>query len=367
MMMLTIRLSLAQNEREKIAERVAMGQVARARSGKRNTSARPYGYNLDDDLNLFVNEEEAPWVKQIFEWYLSGWGRAKIARTLNEKGVPTNRGLPTWKEKIIGNIVRNITYTGCVHYKRKGDPESKRIIVPNTHEALISMEEYEDAQMMVQRRRDHDMNLSSYTFPFSTIVKCAVCGRSYHGKLKSNSLKNGKKEFHYYRCSGKYRPDITCNESDIVESKIVALLFSYLDNVITQKGLDEERSLTTNHIDAAKERKRIEKKLADSKERRKKWAKAMGEGKMEYEVYSELIDEETRQNELLQQQLAELPEETPTGRKAGDVINTLRNIKTNWYEMSVEQQKRVIQSTFRQIIIGKIEGTWRILGVKLNQ
>jgi hypothetical protein len=93
----------------------------------------------------------------------------------------------------------------------------------------------------------------------------------------------------------------------------------------------------------------------------------MGEGKMEYEVYSELIDEETRQNEQLQQQLAEMPEETPTGRKAGDVINTLRNIKTNWYEMSVEQQKRVIQSTFRQIIIGKIEGKWRILGVKLNQ
>jgi hypothetical protein len=151
-----------------------------------------------------------------------------------------------------------------------------------------------------------------------------------------------------------------------VESKIVALLFSYLDNIFIQKGLDEDRALTTNHIDTAKERKRIEKKLSDSKERRKKWAKAMGEGKMEYEVYSELIDEETRQNELLQQQLSELPEDAPTGKKYGDIIQTLRNIKTNWNEMSVEQQKRVIQSSFRQIIIGKVEGTWRILGVKLN-
>src|SRR5690242_20651217 len=99
MMMFTIRLSMAQRERERIAERSSMGQAARARKGLRNSPTRPYGYDINKDLALTVNEEEAEIVRQIFDWFLAGWGRIKIARSLNDQGIPAKGG-GIWYESV---------------------------------------------------------------------------------------------------------------------------------------------------------------------------------------------------------------------------------------------------------------------------
>ena len=138
MMMFTIRLSMAQRERERIAERASMGQAARARRGLRNTPTRPYGYDINADLSLTTNEEEAVIVRQVFEWFLAGWGRIKIARTLNTTGINGEpipaKGGGLWYESVITDMITNPTYIGATHYKGRNQPEEARIIVKNMYE-----------------------------------------------------------------------------------------------------------------------------------------------------------------------------------------------------------------------------------------
>lgn len=356
MMMFTIRLSMAQNEREKIAERSSMGQKARAKSGKRNSSAEPYGYNVGEGLQLTVNEDEAYIVKQIYEWYLQGWGRIKIARTLNTKTIPAKRG-GTWYEYIIGQILGNITYTGAVHWKSKDAPESERIVVPNVHEAIITIDMFTQAQTVFKRRRDNDMNLSSYDFIYSTIVKCAVCGRSYHGKLKDKI-----RSYRYYRCSGKYRPGSECSASDIFEGKLTDLIFAHFEskNVAI---IDKTKPVVKKTLDTDRERKRIEKFLNESREMVKRWNMAFGKGKMEFDDFSKLIDEERIKVKSWEDELANLPQdEKSASHTYKDVADRFKRISTEWEGMDNLEKKSVIQNFFKAIYIGKVDGVWKIHG-----
>lgn len=362
MMMFTIRLSMAQNEREKIAERASMGQMNRAKDGKRNTSAKPYGYNVGEDLSLTINEEEAEVVRNIYKWYIGGYGRDKIARILNfEERVPSARG-GLWRDKIIGDIISNITNIGAVHYKRKNDPEEKRIIRHGAHPPIVSMEVFEAAQKIKQRRRDHDMSLSSYDFPFSSIVKCGECGRSYHGKLKSLTP-GGKNRTRNYRCSGKYRQD-SCSASDIAESKLTTLLLEFIQNIRFETD-DPNKPLLTR--DVSKERKKLEKLLADSAARRKNYARAMGDGKMSYEDFSELVEEEQTKMKKWQEELDELLQYVPDStRNRKDVLRQLENLSVDWDCLSIQERKANINKLFHFIVIKKRESEWEIVAYKLT-
>ena len=55
---------------------------------------------------MFVNEDEAKWVRWIFEQTLSGKASAAIARELNEKQVPSRRG-GKWTPTTIRGILTN--------------------------------------------------------------------------------------------------------------------------------------------------------------------------------------------------------------------------------------------------------------------
>jgi site-specific DNA recombinase len=358
MMMFTIRLSMAQNEREKIAERSSMGQKTRAKSGKRNSSAEPYGYNVGEGLQLSINEDEAYIVKQIYEWYLQGWGRIKIARTLNEKNIPAKKG-GVWYEYIIGLILRNITYTGAVHWKAKDAPESERVIVPGVHDAIIPMDMFKQAQTVFKRRRENDMNLSSFDFIYSTIVKCAVCGRSYHGKMKDKD-----RNYRYYRCSGKYLPSQKCDASDIIEAKLTNLIFAHFES--KDIVIDKTKPVVKKTLDTDRERKRIEKFLNESKEMVKRWNMAFGKGKMDYDDFSKLIDDERIKVKSWEEELSNLPQdEKNASHTYKDVADRFKRISMDWERMDNLERKSVIQNFFKAIYIGKVDKVWKIHGYVL--
>lgn len=357
-MMFTIRLSMAQNEREKIAARVTMGQMGRAKSGKRNTSAVPYGYDLGEELSLVINETESEVVRQIYAWFLMGHGRNKIATMLNERGVPAKRG-KLWHDLIVGKIISNITNTGAIHWKRKGDSEDKRIIVHDTHEAIVSIEVYEQAQNIRERRTANDMSQSSYDFPFSTVVKCGECGRSYHGKIKMKGLQKRN-----YRCSGKYRQD-SCSASDLSEPKLERLFLDQLKGVTINL---EEPEKVIGGKDTEKERKKLIRLIGDSSVRKKNYSRAMGDGKMTYETFSELIDEETLKVNEWQQELDLLNLATPGHKKTRkDLVNVIKGLNEEWPHMSDQQKKASVSKLFQFLVIKKMDGVWKIIAHKLNE
>ena len=82
-----LRAWIAQMELDGMKERLDMGVKARLRSGKANTGQDRYGYQRIDDV-IEIVEEEAVWVRKIFEWYLDRVPLMEIRQKLIEANAP---------------------------------------------------------------------------------------------------------------------------------------------------------------------------------------------------------------------------------------------------------------------------------------
>ena len=64
-----------------------MGVKARLKAGKANTGQDRYGYKRNDDV-IEIVEEEAIWVRKIFEWYINRVPLMEIRQRLIEANAP---------------------------------------------------------------------------------------------------------------------------------------------------------------------------------------------------------------------------------------------------------------------------------------
>lgn len=194
-------------------------------SGKRVGSHPPYGYVKGKDGNL-VPDEEAAWVvKLIFDLCIQGLGPVQIANELTRRNIPTPGTLAfrrtgskrnyypdaecVWSDSTIENILSYKEYMGhTVNFKtysksyklkkRFDNPEDQQMVFENTHEALVSPEDWET----VQRIRAHRRRPKKQDTPalFSGMLFCADCGsplRAHRGQ----TISKGQECY----CCGKYR------------------------------------------------------------------------------------------------------------------------------------------------------------------
>jgi hypothetical protein len=131
---------IAQLESEQIGERVYVGMKQKATTeGGILGFAHPFGYDYIDG-ELRINDYEANIVKLIFEMYLKGNGSSKIAEELDRLEYKTKRN-GVWSARTIGKILKNPIYCGYMKWED--------FIFKGTHESLISVEEYQEVQLMI--------------------------------------------------------------------------------------------------------------------------------------------------------------------------------------------------------------------------
>lgn len=85
--MAPVKAWVAGMELEALKERMEMGVKARLRAGKANTGQDRYGYRREG-ARIVVVEDEAQWVKQIFDWYNDRVPMLEIRRRLIAAGAP---------------------------------------------------------------------------------------------------------------------------------------------------------------------------------------------------------------------------------------------------------------------------------------
>lgn len=189
----------------------------------------PYGYRKDNTVKkLVVDEQTAPVVKRIFEMYLNGMTYSEIARVLQQEGIvspPKYRYLEQgnrekaekardWYHLHIKAILTNRHYAGdSVHATREGgfnNPDKDRrvseehwLIIPNTHEPLVSRDMFAEVQEKIKRQvqnlharnaaLEHEKTPENF-FPGKCICSCC---RKNIGVVRSNSGSN----YFYYRCT----------------------------------------------------------------------------------------------------------------------------------------------------------------------
>ena len=107
--MLTLLASQAQEESLSCSENCKWKIRKGFERGQPNTCTM-LGYRLvNGEITLVPDEAEI--VKEIFDLYLSGCGVQKIANTLNERSVRTEK-IPFWHLDTIRGILRNEKYMG---------------------------------------------------------------------------------------------------------------------------------------------------------------------------------------------------------------------------------------------------------------
>jgi DNA invertase Pin-like site-specific DNA recombinase len=101
----TLTAALAEMERGIVAERTKAALAHKRIKGEKTGGDVPFGYDLESGL-LVENREEQRILKGIQKDRGRGLSLRRIARSLEENGIPTKRGGASWHPQIVKQILR---------------------------------------------------------------------------------------------------------------------------------------------------------------------------------------------------------------------------------------------------------------------
>lgn len=230
-------------------------------AGERLAAVPVYGYVKDPEnpRHLLIDEEAAPIVQRIFKMCLSGMGPSQIARTLetekvlrpsyhlNDIGMNHRTDLGKnpygWSCSVVAAILDRIDYLGhTVNFKYQSKsykchtavkrPKDEQMIFCNTHEPIISQEDWD----MVRKIRDgrRRKNSTGEVNKFTGLLYCADCGARlyYHAKPNPNNC-------HFQCGTYSYPPTKSeCSTHYIREVVIEKIVLDELNKVISAANID---------------------------------------------------------------------------------------------------------------------------------
>lgn len=212
-----------------------------------------YGYQKDPDFrgHLIPDPEAAEVVHLIFELFVSGVGKAAIARRLNDEGIPNpteykrqkgiRRNTPgtqrstMWQYYSIADILTNEMYIGnmvqgkygSVSYKthqNKPRPKEEWIRVEHTHAPIIERELWERAQELIKNRAKPGWD--GEVGKFARKCRCMYCGYT----MASRKTRDRK----YLKCSSQKIKDDLCKGSFISQKELEAEVLEELHKIINE-------------------------------------------------------------------------------------------------------------------------------------
>jgi len=240
----------SKRERRLIAKRTSRGKHQKAKQGKIPTSGFniPYGYKLDENEKIIINEEEARIVRMIFKWIAEkGMSCYKIAEKLNSLGVPTRSKSfgkilklrvkneicePKWTRSSVNHITRKELY-----YRNEyalGN-RSKYYIEPVyvDKKPIISRELFEKARSQATKNKSFHGRVSTAVYILTGKLRCKKCGYAYVGGRWHD--KDGI-YYYYYRDLGKKRKEYPAKcqggsvKKELVENIIKNDIKEFLSN-----------------------------------------------------------------------------------------------------------------------------------------
>ncbi len=107
--------SAAELETDLTSKRVRMGMYGMARRHKWPNNQPPLGYDMQDNNQLEINDDEADLVRRIFQMYIREKSMPQVAFILSKQGVETRSG-NEWSRQSVQKILSNELYIGeyCV-------------------------------------------------------------------------------------------------------------------------------------------------------------------------------------------------------------------------------------------------------------
>ncbi|MEF2663349.1 MAG: recombinase family protein [Bacilli bacterium] len=265
-----------------ISQKVRSVLLNKSKNGEWVGGTCPYGYkkNPDNIHQLIIDEEEAPVVRKIFKMAVDGDGHIKIAKFLNDNGILCRKEVQRrkkynlsmnaedeeivyhWSTSTIGKMVTSEIYIGNLVWNRTGSisykdhrqiyrPKSEWIIVEGTHEPIISNEEFNKIQEIINERVANKKKPEKLTI-YKYKIKCADCGRAM---CKMEDTRDGRNSSNFYcrnykTTSSKCTPHKikTSDLDNMVIESIIMQIKSVLNIEKTVKQMRDSNTLTNKKV-----------------------------------------------------------------------------------------------------------------------
>ncbi|GHU87260.1 recombinase [Clostridia bacterium] len=373
--------------------------ASKARSGKPVTGHPPYGFIKDpqDKTKWLVDEPAASVVRRIYQMTIDGIGVGQIARKLSEEKVERPsyylgvRGLGrhkndydaenryAWGTASIKNILNHMEYCGhtvnlrstIANFKSKKSqkkPESEWLIFENTHEAIVSQEDFD----LVQKLRETPRRIDTLgaANPLTGLLFCADCGAKLYNHRKAHTEKpTHTKLTDVYHCStyklGRQKFNATCTAHNISSEAVREIILTVLRKTAgyvreyEQEFVELVReSAAVRQNDTAKTYKKQisknERRLADLTKICKSLYEDKALNKISEEMYAEMVSGYNDERSDLQTKTAalktELDEYNADGERADKFIEIVRRY-TEFRELTPE----ILNTFIDKVIVHEAE------------
>lgn len=248
-----------------------------------------YGYLKDpeDHHHLIIDPDASEVVQQIFDLFLGGMSIIGIAKHLNELGIPNpsaykrqlgyNYKHPSramndalWPDSSVRRILKNRMYVGDMvqgktrtkSYKVQvavSVPEENRIIVHDTHDAIIPREKFEMVQQLLMRDTRAAPGVRHVSI-FAGYLRCADC----HRAMAKKTVKQSQKKYYYFVCQTFRKANKSeCTKHTIREEKLYeAVLATIKLQIGLAVSMNQLLDDLKKHQVTAKKSSRLESMLA---------------------------------------------------------------------------------------------------------
>lgn len=307
-LLLSILSSLAESESHSISENEAWSIKRRFLNGTYKISYPPYGYDYIDG-EMVVNEKQSEVVRWIFRQVLSGSSTSQIAKALNAKGIPTRRG-GSWTSTTINGMIRNEKYTGDVIFQKsysdeqftrhRNNGERDQYFVADHHEAIISHEDYDAANAILDRNGAEkgiyaDSRKYQNRYCFSGKIFCGDCGAVWKRRKISG--------YFGYACTTHLEDKNACGMKSIREDSVMAAFTTMMNKLIYARDKvllpysdslrNAERTQFLDELNA------IEEALEQNHQKRQQVTQLFTRGYLDPAIYAQQNDALIKQSEQL--------------------------------------------------------------------
>ena len=350
-MLLPIKNIFNEQYARDISKKVHASMKTKQKAGEFIGAFASYGYRKDPDNKnrLIVDDYAANVVRRIFDLYIQGYGKIRIASMLNEEGIVcpseykklqgdnyrnSNRLNSTsyWTYSTINRILQNEMYIGNMvqgktsrrmRSKAQSREREEWIIVNGTHEAIIDIDTWEKVQCLL-KRRTRELDLNANTSIFAGFLKCGECGRAL---VKRNYYASANRYIKYFcgtyvRSGRQYCTPHTISH-ELLQKILLDDLRTIIQNIDDLRAVIEKQKLQPDRGYEKKweqDRKRLLAELERVQKLKKNIYEDYREELLSREEFISYREDYISKEAILKQQIDSLDAEEQAGQ-AEDVFN----------------------------------------------
>ena len=179
------------------AERTRLGKMNRVRSGNWHGGPPPFGYKLEN-RKLIVVDEEAKWVKRIFNEIVKGNAATHIKKVLDSNGVSPRRKNGLWSIGSINALLKNTHYSGHYIYTDSKSEQTIEVQCPRIIDQTTWNAAQHKRSSEVLRNSQKNATIKNF-YLLRDLMYCGHCGRPISGRIIKSRAESS------YYCPNKER------------------------------------------------------------------------------------------------------------------------------------------------------------------